>query len=309
MKRPQNLVSLAEMKMRADFKETLDLRKYPTNELKIIAPYAEKEMVACGMPGHHLHKKGFVVLTPDQLLTNVGHICGARCLGETWVAIANDYRERAKDQATFDRVVHFLTQLPQYVARMTELEQGEQGIRWLFECFPSIDTLPSRVRNRLRHHIDSGDGEILEYTRKEDASDDERELARLGMGRGGEGIHKLVGFIAGLDGVDRSRIRTIWYDLTAPMRQYAEVKSASDMKVKERAVCANFFGSIERSFGRVERALNEGRRFFTAANFAEIAKLADSPQDRQAVHALWKRIAQIPTRPNAGPDGRTTRTQ
>jgi hypothetical protein len=308
MKRPPTLVSLAEMKLRAEFKETLDLRQYPTNELKIIAPYAEKELVACGMPGHHLHKRGFIVLTPDQLITNVGHVCGSRCLGETWDFIALNFREREKDQATFDRVAQFLTQLPQFVARMTGLERGEHGMKWLFECYPVIDSLPSRVRNRLRGHIDSNDGEILEYTRKEDASADERELARLGIGRMSEGFHKRIGFIVGLDGVDRSRVRAIWDELTIPLLRYARMNSPTDMKAKERGPCANFFGSIEQSFKRAERALNEGRRFFTATNFAEIAKLADSARDREAVRDVWERIARIPTRPKPEPGGRAPQT-
>ena len=58
MKRKTRTVSLAEMKLRSDFRETLDLSKYPVKELRIISTYAERELVPCGMPGHHPHKRG-----------------------------------------------------------------------------------------------------------------------------------------------------------------------------------------------------------------------------------------------------------
>ena len=306
MKRKTRTVSLAEMKLRSDFRETLDLSKYPVKELRIISTYAERELVPCGMPGHHPHKRGCFVATPDHFVTNIGHMCASTHLGEEWTIIERRFSARESDRETFDCVEEFLTRSTIHLERVNRLWGGERGGVWLAKCQSMLDQLPPRVLTRLRNMIRSNDGDILVYEKfRDDGDDDGKEFARLGYQRNSEGVHKLIGTVRALDGANKILLFAVEGNLVNPLRRYAKFGSAHELKQAERRACARFGGSFEQEFARADRMVREGRKFFTEANFAEIAKLADSAGSRADIRHLWKQIEKIRTNNGASAEEHT----
>ena len=295
----EKLTPLSEMKLRPEFRDTLDLKLYPTNELKIIATYAEKDMIECGMPGHHLHKKGCFVETPDHLITNIGHMCAATHLGDDWVAIERRYRERQRDLVTFESVDAFLTHAVEHRNRVDDLWHGERGGWWLTRCQSQLRRLPSGVFDKLRSMMRSGDGTIIQYIPFYDLNEDEQELARLNMNRGGAGgLHRKLGQVVALEGAKQVRLLEVKGNLVDTVRRYSSVESSHLMKNAERRACARFVGSLGQEYGRAERFLRDGQRFFTKENFAEIAKLADSWSGKVDVMKVWASIEAMPLKPS-----------
>ena len=284
--------TFSEMCSRPEYRAELDLRKYPVAELKILERYHEQELVPCGMPGRHPHKRGCFVQAPDDLITNIGRQCARTHRGEEWNLVDRKFREREKDAITFGTVEAFLAHAHAHMERLKVLWDGERGGWWLKRCQRLLERLP--VWDELREMLRSGNGRIYDQS---SATEDDWELARLGYGRG-RVVQKVAGEITALDGGRSVVLTRVQADLVEPLKRYATFPSVEEMRHAERRACARFCGSLEQEFQRAERVIRDGQRFFTEGNFREIAKI--SPSYAKAVMTVWKEIESVPAAPSRG---------
>lgn len=280
-----------EAKSRPRFRESLDLKEHAL--LEITDSYQEPERVPCGLSSCRTpHNKGYIVETSDGLQTNIGHVCGRVHLGANFRVLENQFRARQREHDHFATIDEFLRQAAAHVARIDALWHGKRGGAWLAECHEALEALPSRVRTRLRDAQRQGDGRIFRIEQSQDEEDDVTFLSRLGLRSDGRSIREEIGRLTGLEAARPTALLALKAELIDRIHKYAAA-SPQRMKPAERRSWSSFCATIDEQVQRLERLLEQGRRFFSDSNFTELEKLADTRDERHGVRRVWERIARL----------------
>lgn len=126
-----------EITKRASFVENVDLKNKKLH--KIIGSYELKDKRTCGIIScHTAHNKGFIVVTEDNIETNIGGDCGFKYFNVNFNDMTQDFLRNLKNEQRKITLIKAFSRLKEWRNKADLLKSGEKNIDWAIKHINDI---------------------------------------------------------------------------------------------------------------------------------------------------------------------------
>lgn len=258
LKGPSDLTS------RPAYRSPLDATDSKLSE--VLAPYDFAEPYPCGLAScRQPHQHGFLVVTVDNVETNVGKDCGRRIFGEDFAIKANLQAARASRKRKLDALQGVRDRKEELLGRISELYDRKTGTKWASAQLRPLKENPLHHFPSKKLYAMATRGETAVVDARE-ATEEEKAQHRAfnPSAKPLEYMEELVGHLQGLKFLmanphdAATALKDKLYELAG-----TDVKALSAKKLQEWVEWAN---GIEREFEDIEDSLANAVRFFSPEN-------------------------------------------
>lgn len=281
---------------------TRDINPKQVKLASILSPYRISYLVPCGLSScHKEHLKGYIVVTADGRVTNIGHRCGKTHFGVTFTTMVRKIERDIKDAERRDTLLAFQNIIREHTAIVSGLITESKGGGWLYKQMETLGQLPEQVRRVLdnvvrtrspvlkRQRLQTEEEANLAYAarnRKPDDAPDRPEDKKPRREMIDEEVDILSGVEALFDGYKLRNLLVI--DLQAGLNILNElvVESATTHQLGK---WSKWVGEFDTKLAKCREIIAAGRLFFDRNNIAKLAKVAMKEADKKAVLAIARR--------------------
>lgn len=258
----------------------------------IIGAYAFRDPVNCGLSTCRTpHNKGYVVVTNDGVVTNIGNVCGVRNFGVEFTDKTRLYRQLTRDHRNREAISNTQDRLQELQRRTNELIDGASAGKWLARQ-RRLDGLPQRIAFQLREMARLGNGTL---TRPRVATKKEREDLQEITGQPVADPHYIdepIGNIRGIQALapknDPRKLITINLKMLLEDVQQA---NPDEMRSSDLKTMAKQCGEVDARLQKAEKAIELGRRLFSDSNLSLLLHLAESPSETKLIRRYLKNLS------------------
>lgn len=277
--------SLDDFSLLVDLKGPSDLTRRPAYRspldatdsklAEVLTPYDFAEPYPCGLAScRQPHQHGYLVVTVDEVETNVGKDCGRRIFGKDFTIKANLQVARASRKRKLDTLQGVLDRKEELLSRISELYDRKTGTRWANAELRSLKERPLLhfPANKLYAMASRGETAVIdvrEATKEEKAQHRAFNPSAKPLRYVNEPVGHLQGlkFLVANPHDSATTLKDKLYELAS-----IDVKALSPKKLQEWVEWAN---RIEREFDDIEDALANALRFFAEDNVRLLYALAE----------------------------------
>lgn len=290
-------IALANATQSIYFLSFEQVQKYPgyhfdidpdaTELVGMIGSYFLDPMVPCGLSTCHTkHKRGYVVITADGEITNIGKDCGRKHFPEGWAFHRNALESRYRIHKYREIIAQYVANKSAFEKRLRDLKERALGGSWQNKLVSEFSkVMPYDVMKQLRDRSRKDISEVF-YERLMTPKEIEFENIRLGRNADEENqrrtqyIRVPCGHLSGLR-IWARPIRTVLVDeLEKKMRDLLVVdiyQLSEPMLLK----LSRWVEESDRLFKEADTLLIEGQAFFSKANL-ELILHFDVPTQTRA---------------------------
>lgn len=251
---------------------------------KIICHYFLPVPIACGLKSCRTqHNDGFLVLTEDGHVTNVGHICGKQ-FGETFGIKLKAYEEQERRPKAIATINEFRTSQGQALqAAFKDVASECERLASRMGAFRK--TFPKLTAELRRRHF-SGD---LNITVGIERSKEEMERLRVANpGVSSERFRyreEVVGVIGGSLAVVSNLRQMFNIDLNTKLDTLLS-SQLGDMKMTELTDWERWINSYEHNWGQVNSVMQATREFLAFENFRSLEQITKDSVEKRRLSSL-----------------------
>jgi hypothetical protein len=256
---------------------------------EIIGSYILPAEVPCGLTCRQPHKRGYVVSTETEIVTNLGKDCGAKHFPDAnFEQMRRDFNRDVRMKAYREAVSAFKLRIPEISDQVLELRQEGKG-DWVHRCLDRFKT-PGHgiesVRRSLATMVKENKPRIV---KERSATRQEIETARALDQPVRQYIEEQVGFVAGLHALDdRNDLREILVvDIgnRLPEIEALDVETASERSLRREV---DWISDIDRRLEQALDAIVDGLIFLTKRNLRQLEGLLENDREREAFRAVLR---------------------
>lgn len=251
----------------------------------IIGSYVFSEPVPCGLSScHQPHNRGYLVSTKSKVVTNIGNVCGKNHFSVDFQTLRNKFNRDVRIKAQKEALKAFISRVPEYEERITDLRSGEHGADWVYKHTQLLKTpnsgTPEVIRKELQRMLKEGTNEIR---LEREASIQEIETHEAIQGRRVERpyyIEERIGMLEGLPALrEENNLRTI---LVEDIQAGIERISSMNMELAtehQLSIESKWAGELDAKLERAEKSVADGKRLLEKSNLSQLLKLLNAPQE------------------------------
>jgi hypothetical protein len=256
-----------------------------TKLVGMIGSYHLNPMVQCGLSScHQLHKHGYVVVTADGEITNIGNDCGKKHFPEGWAVHRNALESRHRIQRYREVIALCIANKHTFEFRVRDLKDRAGGGTWQNDLVTNFSAvMPYDVMKQIRQRAQKG---ISEIHTERPMTFQEMEDEDVRLGRGPEDERKqhsvryvsiLLGYLQGLRIWTRPIRKVLVEELELEMQKLLaeDFYQLSEMRLLKYS---KWVEDSDRLFKEADTLLLEGQAFFTKANL-DLLLHFNLPQD------------------------------
>lgn len=262
-----------------------DIDPDATELVGMIGSYYLNPMVPCGLSScHKKHKHGYVVVTADGEVTNIGNDCGKKHFPEGWAVHRNALESRHRIQRYREVIALCVANKQVFEEQLRGLKERTRGGTWqntLANEFSRV--MPFDVMKQIRDRAQKGISEVF-FERPMTLQEMENEDIRLGRNPDEERLRRAVRYVrvpcGHLNGLRiwARPIRTVLVEeLEQKMRDLLTV-DFYQLSEQRLFKLSKWVEDCDRLFKEADTLLLEGQAFFTKANLEMILRI-DVPND------------------------------
>lgn len=260
----------------------------------IIGSYVFPEPVPCGLSTcHQPHNKGYLVVTSDKAVTNIGNFCGKKHFSVDFQTLRKRFDRDVRIKAQKEALRAFSSQLPAFESQIAELRAGVGGADWVHKLVSKLKTpasgVPERIWQTLQEMVRSNSGQIKVQRQ---ATREEADLQEEAQGKPIQRpffIEEQRGFLEGVEALrGENDLREILAkDLLPGIQRISEldVEGASEHQL---SIESKWAGEFPAKLQRAEKAVSLGARLLTQSNLSQLLVLLDSPRHEEDFKAFLK---------------------
>lgn len=257
-----------------------DVNPRQSRLVEVLAPYNFGAPYRCGLSSCHMpHQSGYLVLTDDDIETNIGWRCGKRYFGDSFSIKANLQDKRARLKRQLDTLQGVLDRKEELLVRISELYDRKTGTRWANSQLRSLkDNIIRLPMPKLYIMATRGETAVVDVREATGAEKEQHKALNPGakpLEYMTEKIGDLqgLGFLAANPHQAATDLKNLIYEL-----ERTDVKALS---AKKRLDWVNWAIEIERAYDSIEERLADAVKFFSHENMRLIYAFGDI-EDRRA---------------------------
>lgn len=266
---------------RPDYRPRIAPLSSPLKE--VIGGYEFDEEVHCGLPCNQPHNRGWLVVTTDGLVTNIGKDCGKKHFGLEFEAARVSYereRERFERKEAIRRAKNRLPALREEVAAIKA--GGATWVNGELRKLLEPGHVPQVIRAALAQMVKSGTARVV--IDKRVSSETQKSMEDQAGRRLPPQFEPFpLGVLAGMGALspDRDLRKLITDGLVTKLDHLNEINEdeASD---RDLGVAAKFANGVDQALQDARDAVQMGKQLLTGANLAVLEKLLKDPDDSKA---------------------------
>jgi hypothetical protein len=144
---PLKIAEYADMALRERFVDALDPKAHKL--ASILAEYHLAHDIECALTDCRTpHRHGLLVLTEDNIETNIGCDCGARYFPEQYDALRKSFNVRRARAAHMDVITEYIGNASAYSKEIDVIWYEDCGGEWADSVSPAVHVDVSRRRAR-----------------------------------------------------------------------------------------------------------------------------------------------------------------
>jgi hypothetical protein len=281
---------------------TRDINPKQVKLASILSPYRIAYLVPCGLSScHKKHFKGYIVVTADGRVTNIGHRCGKTHFGVTFTTMVRKIERDLKDSERRDTLLAFQSSIREHAAVVSCLITESKGGSWLYKQMNVLREMPEQIRRALddvvrtrspvlkRQRLQTEEEAYLAYAARNRKPDDAPDWPEDKKPRR-EMIVEEVDILSGAEILfDGYKLRNLLVtDLQAGLEALGGlvVESATSHQL---AKWSKWAGEFDTKLAKCRDIIEAGRLFFDRSNITKLAKVAVKEADKKAVFAIARR--------------------
>lgn len=263
----------------------------------IIGRYAFKEYVPCGLSNCHTpHGKGYIVVTKDGQMTNIGKDCGKTYFGVDFETLSNKFDRDMTEKENREKLWNFFFRSEEVLAQVTCLRKQERGADWVNKqtiALQNIREVPAKVVRRLASMVKSRDPRL---TRDREATDAEVAQLEQAQGRRVSRPHYVsepLGEVIGLDALfHENNLKVLLIDGVVERIKELSECDIDALTFEHLRKWSRWLGELDEVSERAERAVRSGRMLLTQDNLLRFSDAVDLNTDE---HQFFLRhLKQLP---------------
>lgn len=252
---------------------------------KIIAGYQFFEAIPCGLKNcHQPHKQGYLVLTTSGAETNMGWVCGVNHFGVDFRMMRKSFDRAVSMHRYKQRLQEVMGNADDILSRWNDLVNETHGLRWLQRSIRYFSkTYPASVVAAVRDRSRRGDSVVSVERERIKQELDAAEVANPGVSRERlRYVAEPVGQLQGLLIFEKDLYSHEAFKIESSLQELRglDLESLSYRKLSDWYRWAN---SIEDSLLDIELLLEEGQKFFQAANRGLLVHLTRHAPDQDLI--------------------------
>jgi hypothetical protein len=258
---------------------------------EIIGAYSLGDPVSCGLSScRTAHKRGYVVVTANGLVSNIGNICGVRHFGVDFRQKTRLYWRLARDYENRQLIYQTQSRIDELSSTIEYLINGDRAGKWLSRQ-RRLNGLPSRIRSQLREMARTGRNSVSVTREATKAERDDIE-ARTGQSVPApyyieQEIGVLKGVSALADANDPRLLITI--KLKGLLDRLRSV-NPEEMRSSELRDFSKECGEVDSRLADATRVIKIGQRFFSAGNLHILLRLSEGPAETKEIKRYLKQL-------------------
>jgi hypothetical protein len=257
---------------------------------EIIGSYILPAEVPCGLKCRQPHKRGYVVSTKREIVTNLGNVCGGKHFPDAnFEQMRRNFNCDVRMKSYREAITAFKLRIPEIADSVHELRQSEQGADWVHRCLDRFKTPGygiESVRRTLAAMLKENKPRIV---KERPATRDEIETARALGQPIPQYVEEPIGFLAGLKALDdKNDLRAILVvDIgnRLPEMEALDVETASEHTLRREV---DWIGDIDNKLEQALDAIVDGVIFLTKRNLRQLESFLWNDSEREAFRAVLR---------------------
>jgi hypothetical protein len=282
-----------EIQARPDFDGQLNPSAHEL--ASIIGSYVFTDRIACGLSNCRTpHGRGYLVVTKDSHVTNIGKDCGARYFGVDFEDMSHQFDRDIAAKENRERLWSFAFRLDTVSAEVARIRNGDSsvpGADWLYKRSRALLNLshgcPDIVVRRVIQMLRTGTFEVLI---QREATSEEVARAEGATGRSVKRPHYIegsAGYVAHLDALrTENDLREM---LVLDLEENVKAFSQLDIDLLSHAQLqqwAKWAGSVDAVLERADAVVPKYRELLRPRNLSTFAVLLSGPDERSQFDAF-----------------------
>lgn len=267
---------------------------------EIIGSYTFGTLIPCGLSTcQQPHANGFLVVTADGRVTNLGRICGQRHFSVAFTQMSRVFLAAVRAQNNREFLTEVKSRLPTITEEVSAIRGEQHGASWINTRINQLTgksgSLPQPIVNAVREAIRRGDG-VLMIERA--TTDEERAAASLDV-KGLEHLRRsnnfrvervgqLDGFAALASGNGLKEILGTIEPFVATLAE-ANIDNLPDKQLRELSKAG---GELEPNLVRLRTVVAAGRRLLVRQNIHQLSRFLVRREDIKAFDLFLRDLPQ-----------------
>lgn len=294
-----------EIEQIVGFTPNLDLKDCELGS--IITPYHLTYLVPCGLKScHKKHFNGYIVVTKDGRVTNMGKDCGFTHFGVIFTTMVTKLERDLRDAERRDKLHKFQRHIDEHLSTLTEMKKEPKGANWIYFELGVIKHhergLPVAIR-RVLDDVVRTQSPVLKRQRLQTA----QEAFAAGLAKNpsvdqapdsrdeGDEPHRVmiseeVGTLNGISVLfEENNLRNLLsLDMEEGLKelQALVVDKASTHQLGK---WAKWVGEFDKKLAKGREIIEAGRLFLERVNIAQLAEVAVNEEDKKRVLQIARR--------------------
>lgn len=267
---------------------------------EIIGSYTFGTMIPCGLSTcQQPHANGFLVVSADGRVTNLGRICGQRHFSVEFTQMSRIFLAAVRAQNNREFLWEVKNRLPTITAEVSVTRSEQYGASWINTRINQLigrsGSLPAPIVNAVRQAIRRGDGLLVTQRA---ATTEERDAATLDV-KGLEHMRRSLNFVEDhvgqLDGFAALATGNGLKEIVGAIEQFAgvlaeaQIDSLPDKQLRELSKIAS---ELEPNLTRLRTMISAGRRLLVRQNIQQLSKFLVKREDIRAFDLFLRDLPQ-----------------
>lgn len=248
----------------------------------VIGSYNLKD-IHCGLTCNQLHDKGYIVVTENGTVTNIGHVCGRNYFGTDFATFTNQYNRDVTAQNNRDLLFTFDLQIEELEQEIKNLRESKYGVDWIYKTSKiliSKNDCPIEIVRTLEAMIKARSS-ILKKTRE--VSENEIQRIEVATGRKIKRPYIVEEVISNISGIEilyeeKNLRRLVVIELEEKIKSFKSMR-IDELTYAELSKQAKWVHSIEFIKEEIKDAMNAGVLFLNVENLRPLLQILSNKND------------------------------
>lgn len=279
----QHLESWTDILETPGFTRLLDPKTATLKE--VIGSYTFREMIPCGLSTcQQPHANGFLVVTTEGRVTNLGRVCGKRHFSVDFTQQSRILLAAIRAQTNREFLSALKNRLPAIQEELTSLRRDQYGATWINsrvnQLLGRTGSLPMPVVSAVREAARRGDGVLVVQrlaTREERDATDVKGLEH--RQRSSRYVEERIGQLEGFAALAPARSLKPLFDSIEAVIEALSSTTLEDAPDKLLRTLSKMGGELDPNLDRLRAAVAAGKKLLVRENICQLYELLTKRQD------------------------------
>jgi len=251
---------------------------------EIIGRYKFKDKIQCGLSDCHTpHLKGYIVITTDNVETNIGNRCGKIYFGVDFKTEHKRFDRSVTEQENRSSLISFSFTIDNIKERLEHLQNAKRG-KWVNKFLTKLtnrNECPDEVVSALSKMVKNQDN-VLMVQRL--ATKEEIETAEAVEGKNARKsayIEEPIAEIAGLAALDpdNNLRQLLILDVESKLNDFQKL-DIDQMSFRDLQHWSKWAGTVDATITRADEIIEQGHRLLSRNNLEPFLKIIKEQRAR-----------------------------